>query len=313
MGNKTTAALSLDLDNAWSYLRTHGDKAWESYPNYLPKVVPLVLDLLKKKGLKITFFIVGRDAAMEENRDVLKEIVSAGHEVGNHSYNHEPWLHRYTEDYIRKEVITAEESIIKSGGQKPIGFRAPGYDFSPVLGSVLASCGYAYDSSILPTYLGPVARAYYFRDTQFTKQQKEKRQCLFGGLKNGFLPNRPHLISSAHGKTIKEIPISTIPIIKVPFHLSYLIYLSRLSMKCMRFYLETALWMCREAGLQPNFLLHPLDFLDFKEVPTLSFFPGMNVVKETKIEIFSVVIDRLSKDYQIRPLRSFLGMKLREK
>jgi len=303
----------MDLDNAWSYLRTHGDKAWEAYPNYLPNVVPLVLDLLKKKGLKITFFIVGRDAAMEENRDVLEEIVSAGHEVGNHSYSHEPWLHRYPEGYIRKEVISAEESILRCGGRKPIGFRAPGYGFSPVLGSVLASCEYEYDSSLLPTYIGPIARAYYFRKTQFSKEQKEKRQGLFGGLKNGFLPNKPYLISSASGRTIEEIPISTVPFVKTPFHLSYLLYLSRLSIKRMRFYLEAALWMCRKADLQPNFLLHPLDFLDLKEAPALSFFPGMNVVKETKIEIFSAVIDRLSKDYRIRPLRSFLGMKLQEK
>ena len=41
------ASLSLDLDNQWSYMRTHGDAGWESRPTYLPLVLPLALDLIE--------------------------------------------------------------------------------------------------------------------------------------------------------------------------------------------------------------------------------------------------------------------------
>jgi hypothetical protein len=40
---KPPASLSLDLDNQWSYMKTHGDAGWESFPSYLDVVVPRVL------------------------------------------------------------------------------------------------------------------------------------------------------------------------------------------------------------------------------------------------------------------------------
>src|SRR3954471_4791406 len=101
---KTLASLSLDLDNQWSYMKTHGDAGWQSLPSYLHKVVPRVLNILKKKQLTITFFVVGLDAAQKSNQDVLRSIVDDGHEIGNHSYQHEPWLHLYTAAQLQDEI-----------------------------------------------------------------------------------------------------------------------------------------------------------------------------------------------------------------
>ncbi len=93
--SKLRAALSFDLDNLWSYLKTHGDAGWSAYPTYLPKLLPEVLDLLARRSLRLTFFVVGRDAARPENAAALAELAPAGHEAGNHSFEHEPWLHTY--------------------------------------------------------------------------------------------------------------------------------------------------------------------------------------------------------------------------
>ena len=60
---KPLASLSLDLDNQWSYMKTHGDEGWDSFPSYLDLLVPRVLETLDKHALQITFFIVGQDAA----------------------------------------------------------------------------------------------------------------------------------------------------------------------------------------------------------------------------------------------------------
>ncbi|HEX4778174.1 MAG TPA: polysaccharide deacetylase family protein, partial [Acidimicrobiia bacterium] len=86
---KKLASLSLDLDNQWSYMKTHGDAGWDSYPSYLDVVVPRVLDLLAARGLRITFFVVGQDAALDRNRDAIASLSAAGHEIGNHSFRHE--------------------------------------------------------------------------------------------------------------------------------------------------------------------------------------------------------------------------------
>ena len=48
------AAVSLDADNQWSYMKTHGDAGWESFPSYLDVLVPVTCDLFDELGLKIT-------------------------------------------------------------------------------------------------------------------------------------------------------------------------------------------------------------------------------------------------------------------
>ncbi len=94
---RSVASLSLDLDNEWSYLKVHGDDGWESLPSFLDVVVPRALGVLDDLGLTATWFIVGLDAAQDRNRDALGSISDAGHEIGNHSHRHEPWLHLYTD------------------------------------------------------------------------------------------------------------------------------------------------------------------------------------------------------------------------
>src|SRR5207247_966745 len=145
------ASLSLDLDNKWSYLKTHGDRGWESFPSYLDQVVPRMLDLLDELGLRITVFVVGQDAAIASNRAVFGSLAAASHEIGNHSFHHEPWLHLYTPEQIDEEIAAAEEAIEAATGVVPRGFRGPGYSQSSAVVDCLIRRGYQYDASTLPT------------------------------------------------------------------------------------------------------------------------------------------------------------------
>ena len=155
------ASISLDLDNIWSYLKTHGDQGWESFPSYLDIVVPRFLEFFEKRNTKITVFVVGQDAALDAHHSTLRSIAEAGHEIGNHSFNHEPWLHLYSRDQLIEEFEKSEAAIMAATGETPIGFRGPGYSCSDEVLNVLASRGYQYDASTFPTHLGPIARAYY--------------------------------------------------------------------------------------------------------------------------------------------------------
>lgn len=128
-------------------MKTHGDAGWESFPSYLDIVVPRVLEFMKARNLIITFFIGGQDAALEKNSEALGEIAAAGHEIDNHSFHHEPWLHLHSEQKIEKELILAEDHIERVTGQHPIGFRGPGYSFSQDIVRVLVRRGYQYDAS----------------------------------------------------------------------------------------------------------------------------------------------------------------------
>ena len=63
---KPLASLSLDLDNQWSYMKTHGDEGWEEFPSYLDAVIPRFISMLEELEIKMTVFVVGQDAALEK-------------------------------------------------------------------------------------------------------------------------------------------------------------------------------------------------------------------------------------------------------
>jgi peptidoglycan/xylan/chitin deacetylase (PgdA/CDA1 family) len=295
---KPLASLSLDLDNEWSYLKTHGDASWEALPSYLDVVVPRALDLLRSLDLTITFFVVGQDAALERNRDAIAALARAGHEIGNHSFHHEPWLHRYSEVQVRDELSRTEDALADVTGSVPIGFRGPGYSLSPTVLEVLADRGYLYDASTLPTVIGPLARAMYFRSSRLDAAQREERADLFGSASEALRPLSPYRWDVGVDGII-EIPVTTMPLLRVPFHVSYLLYLAGRSPALARAYFRTALLACRAARVAPSILLHPLDFLGGDDVRSLSFFPGMAMSSKEKRELVAGLLSLLAERYEI--------------
>ena len=292
------ASLSLDLDNQWSYMKTHGDSGWESHPSYLDAVVPRILEFLAARGLTISFFIVGQDAALEKNRAALRAIAAAGHEIGNHSFRHEPWLHLYTEAELDQELRQAEDAIESATGVRPRGFRGPGFSLSQGTLETLLRRGYHYDATVFPNLLNPLARAYLFSTSNLTAEEKEQRSALFGTWKDAFRPVRPFQWNLKGGRLL-EIPVTTLPGLKVPMHLSYLIYLAKFSRVAARAYLRFALAVCRLTGTSPSILLHPLDFMGREDCPALAFFPGMDLARERKLEIMGELFDILVARHEI--------------
>jgi hypothetical protein len=290
-------SISLDLDNLWSYMKTHGSAGWESFPTYLDELVDIVLDRLARHRLRITFFVVGQDAALATNARALRAIAEAGHEIANHSFHHEPWLHLRTRQQIDQEIALAEKAIEDATGQRPVGFRGPGFSCSSDTISVLAERGYLYDASTFPTFLGPLARRYYFSTTEsLSSEAKRQRARMFGTLADGFRPLRPYFWRTG-GNPLVEIPVTTVPLVRVPMHQSYLVHLAGRSAALARRYLGTALSVCRLCGIQPSFLLHPTDFLGADRVRGLEFFPGMQLNTARKLELFDEVITVLKRAF----------------
>lgn len=297
MSARPLASVSLDLDNQWAYMKTHGDAGWESYPSYFDVFVPHVIEALRTVDLRITVFVVGQDAALERNHDALRALVEAGHELGNHSFHHEQWIHTFSSERIRSELHETADAIERVTGRRPTGYRGPGFSWNAELLETLAETGYAYDASTLPTYLGPLARMYYFRRAEVGEEEMAKRKNLFGGFSEGLRPVKPYLWRLASGRNLLEIPVTTIPIVKTPFHLSYLLWLSRFSRLLMVLYLRTALRMCRLTGTEPSFLLHPLDLLGAEQVPQLAFFPGMDLGAAHKLDVFRRVLGEIGRRF----------------
>lgn len=304
------ASLSLDLDNKWSYLKTHGDRGWEDFPSYLDAVVPRILAMLDNLGLRITVFVVGQDAALEKNRAALASIAAAGHEIANHSFHHEPWLHLYSDEQLDVELTAAEDAIEDATGVRTTGFRGPGFSVSPAAIARLAQRGYQYDASTLPTFLGPLARLYYFQTANLDREESERRRRLFGRWRDGLQPIRPYVWQIAddatHGDShcgrLLEIPVTTMPILRLPFHVSYLLYLRQFSKTLAWTYWRLAMGMCRLRRVAPSLLLHPLDFLTAEDEPSLAFFPAMRMRNAEKLEFVRNVLGDYAGRFQIVPM-----------
>ena len=295
---KPLFSLSLDLDNKWSYQKTHGDAGWDQYPSYLNELTEIVLAHLEKHNLKITFFVVGQDAALEKNHAALRSLAEAGHDIGNHSFRHEPWLHTYPPDEIEAEIANAEEAIEKATGKRTTGFRGPGFSMSAETLRVLTKRGYRYDASTFPTFIGALARAYYFWNSKgLSAEDREQRKNLFGKFSDGLQPLKPYHWDTE--KPLLEIPVTTMPIFRVPMHLSYLLFLARYSERVCWIYFKLAVHLCLLTGVQPSLLLHPLDFLGKDKVSGLDFFPGMDMSTQTKLDLFDKLIVYLKKHFTL--------------
>ena len=300
------ASLSLDLDNLWSYLKTHGDAGWEAFPSYLDVVVPRFLSVLDAASLRITVFVVGQDAALERNHAALRSMVEAGHEVGNHSFHHEPWLHLYSPEEVAAEIERAEAAIEGATGIRPRCFRGPGYSVSETVLRVLRRRGYALDCSTFPTFVGPLARAYYFLRARLDAEEKAKRDALFGGLRDGTRPLAPYRWDLPEGPLL-EVPVTTLPGLRVPIHFSYLHWLAGFSEPLARSYFASALRSCDLAGVAPSLLLHPLDFLGGDDVAELAFFPGMDQPGARKVERMHRLLASLAERYEVEAMGTLAG------
>ncbi len=299
--SRPIASLSLDLDNKWTYLKVRGDSGAKEFPSYLDLAVPRVLDFLSDFGLRVTFFVVGQDAALEKNHPAVRMISAAGHEIGNHSFSHEPWYHLQDRQYVESEISLAEDAIAQVTGQRPVGFRGPGYSLSEIALDILQSRGYMYDASTFPTFIGPLARLYYLRDTKLKGADLENRSQLFGSIKHGLLPLSAHRPRDGH--SIMEIPVSTMPLIRTPIHLSYLLYMSAFSPALAVAYFLSALKLYELSGVSPSFLLHPLDFLGADDRVGLDFFPAMQLPARKKLDFAGRIILAFSSQFKVVSLR----------
>ena len=295
---KPLASLSLDLDNKWSYLKVRGDDSWQDLPSYFDVVVPRILSAFDAASIKATIFVVGQDAKLSKNHAALRSIVAAGHEIANHSFHHEPWLHLYSSQQVAEELELAEDAIRKIADVKLTGFRGPGFSISDEVLKELTRRGYRYDATSFPTFLGPLARMFYFLRTKLDRQQREDRKELFGKFRDGFQTLRPHQWVSAAGP-LTRIPVTTMPLLKFPIHASYLMYLREFSPWLAITYFRMAMRLCRWLRIEPSFLLHPLDFLGSDDEPDLAFFPGMNSESELKIAFMAKLLGIYTEKFNV--------------
>jgi peptidoglycan/xylan/chitin deacetylase (PgdA/CDA1 family) len=83
---------------------------------------PRLLDLLKARHLKATFFLIGQN--VQAHPELVRRIVAEGHEVGNHTWDH-PQLSKLSDERATDEIEKTQDAIHTACGVTPVLLRPP--------------------------------------------------------------------------------------------------------------------------------------------------------------------------------------------
>ena len=141
------ACLTFDFDaiSPWIY-RDMNTPTPVSRGEFGPVAAPRILDLLRKHGIRSTWFTPGH--TIDTYPDICARVHAEGHEIGHHGYLHEPpgQLTREQEEAV---LIRGSECIARLTGQVARGYRSPAWDLSPHTIELLLKHGFVYDSSMM--------------------------------------------------------------------------------------------------------------------------------------------------------------------
>ncbi len=104
-----------------------------------PKHTPQLLDMLERKGIQATFFVVGR--RVRHFPDIVQRIAESGHEIGNHTYHHLP-LPFLPSFLIRHQLSETENAVTRATGKRMRFMRPPVGWFTPRVLRVARAMGY---------------------------------------------------------------------------------------------------------------------------------------------------------------------------
>src|SRR5262245_29785498 len=149
-GARVAVGLSFDVDNATATLST-GTLDYEviSRGEYgAVDGVPRILRLLDKHQVPASFFIPAISIALHPQ--MVKQIQTPGrHEIGIHGWIHErlPLLNDEREE--QRLLTQSLELVGKASGKRPVGYRAPSWQFSFWTMKQVKDAGFLYDSSLM--------------------------------------------------------------------------------------------------------------------------------------------------------------------
>lgn len=100
-----------------------------------PNTTGRILDTLRKRHAKATFFVTGENA--EKYPETVRRIVEEGHVIGNHTYRHSVRFTVSRREYVRNDLHLAGNVIYNITGRRPKLFRPPFGVTNPVISDAI--------------------------------------------------------------------------------------------------------------------------------------------------------------------------------
>jgi peptidoglycan/xylan/chitin deacetylase (PgdA/CDA1 family) len=252
--------VQVDIDGWWAYCAAYGESASLEPDPVFAEALPRLREMFDRHAIRATLFVVGADMMVPWKRRLIAGMARDGHEIANHTHRHRLGLPGYSRAEIRAEIAEAESILADVAGARPVGFRAPGYAIDEAVFEVLEERGYRYDSSLLPTFWGGVIRAFQARG----RPRGTAPKGCFGRPAYGLAPLAPYLPArrclwrrarrAADTGGVVEVPVTTMPLVRVPFHSTWVF-----SLGPGLFRLGRA--SCAVARAPINYVFHAIDLI----------------------------------------------------
>ncbi len=217
------ASISVDLDSLPHYCRIQGlpesmldDEARSLVAR---KAIPRFLELFERVGCPATFFVIASDLQLPFMREALLAAHRGGVELASHSFGHAYELSRWTPASLRSDLQRADDLLTELTGQRPTGFRAPGYTLTPALLEAVSALGYTYDSSAYPAVPYYLAKAAVMGALQLVGRPSRAILDSPAVLLAPTEPYRPSLQAPYRrgDAPVIELPIAVAPGTRLPF------------------------------------------------------------------------------------------------
>jgi peptidoglycan/xylan/chitin deacetylase (PgdA/CDA1 family) len=299
------ASISVDLDSLHHYCRIHGlpESMLDARARGLvySTAVPRFRELLRDVGAPGTFFAIGEDLADARASEALREAHASGIEVASHSFSHDYALTRRSPASIHEELVRAEEAILAATGERPVGFRAPGYTLNAALYAATAERGYLYGSSTFPAVPYYAAKAAVMGALALAGRPS---RSILDSPRVLLAPRTPYRPDPAQpyrrgSGAVLELPMTVTPGVRFPFIGTFA---ATLPLPAIR-----AAWSACRGDTFFNFELHAVDVLDANDgIPPelVRQQRDLRVVSARKMERLATIFRWLKQDADVVTLRT---------
>lgn len=281
-------AVSVDLDEIHHYCAIHGLGPQQLNAHAVYDVaVERLCNWAQQLGIPLTLFAVGVDVTRGASADALKRAVDLGHEIGNHSLNHNYALTRLGPAQMQTEVAGAIDLVVDRVGVKPVGFRAPGYTTNDELYRVLVENGVRYSSSVFP------CPAYYGLKVAAICAKRllgRKSASVIDAPRVLTAPVGPYRIGAPYwrrGTGMLELPIQTTPGLRLPYIGTFLTWGGP----------KFTAWATRRVSGLPfvNLELHGIDVLDRNDglEALVPYQYDVRIAVAKKLETLTLAVEQL--------------------
>lgn len=146
-------ALTIDVEDYFqvaALAKWAPTKSWDDFPLRVEKNTDRILQLFADREIKATFFVLGWIA--DRCPELVRRIVSEGHELASHGYSHQ-LIYNQTPEVFKEETVRSKKLLEDISGVAINGYRAASYSITKQslwALDTIAEAGFTYDSSIFP-------------------------------------------------------------------------------------------------------------------------------------------------------------------